>query len=237
MKNCCIPKVILPKECVDKQQDSNIKGLYLLTKTNHIYVPFDRNVMITRNSVPKEFKRKGIWITYLKEDKQIVTEWYIDNNADIDTCHFADDNNWQSLYKYILDIWETNGGVDQDVLSQIVKTHVDNWLSQNIADIVKEYIDYDMLAQIVNDWLKQYDIEALVKNYVDAYVKGDEFAEVVNNIAGDLINNYLTENLEPIVGEYFNAIVEYLRDNERVIANALARHEQAITDLQNIDAT
>lgn len=44
------------------------------------------------------------------------------------------------------------------------------------------------------------------------------------------------ENLNHLFGESFNAIVAYLRDNERVIANALARHEQAITDLQNVDA-
>ena len=40
----------------------------------------------------------------------------------------------------------------------------------------------------------------------------------------------LKPEIEEIVGEYFEAVKQYLEDNERVIANALARHEQWIND-------
>ena len=97
----------------------------------------------------------------------------------------------------------------------------------------------DQIDQVLEE-VKQYLIDnaqQIIKDMFEEYINGDEFKTKLETIIGDVVNNYLGENLEPIVGEYFDAVVAYLRDNERVIANALARHEQAITDLQNADAT
>ena len=65
------------------------------------------------------------------------------------------------------------------------------------------------------------------------YIDSEEFKTIVEGDISNIVNNYLGDNLEPLVGEFLTQIVTYLRDNERVIANALARHEQAITELQN----
>ena len=94
---------------------------------------------------------------------------------------------------------------------------------------MKEVVD-KILEQLKD--LIESGSDELITNLFNQYVEGDEFKNKVQSIVEDVVNNYLSENLEPIVGEYFTAIVDYIKQNERVIANALARHEQAITDLQ-----
>lgn len=97
----------------------------------------------------------------------------------------------------------------------------DNW---------KDWIAW--LKEVVEEIFKNMDnypnFEQTVKDIVNTWIN-ENLGDYIKNV----VNNYLTENLEPLVGQFFDKIVEYLRDNERVIANALARHEQAITELQN----
>lgn len=122
----------------------------------------------------------------------------------IDESESTNDN-W-GLDKY----WEAVEGYNIDDLKQYI---------QNIIDELKQLIE-NQAGDIIN-------------NAISNYINGDEFQQLIENKLQEILNQYLDDNLEDLVGGFFEAIVEYLRDNERVIANALARHEQAITDLQN----
>lgn len=219
---------------------------HILHQFNHIFLQFQGTAQATRNLLPKDMRRKGIMISYRDMDDTMITERNIDESE-------STSNNW-GLDKY----WERFEGYNlgdlNDMLEQII-----NEFKQTIQDMITNVQNQinELLQQIENDAneditnilnnLQQQideilnnikgDIQDYVQNIFDQYINGDEFKNKLESIAGDIINNYLDENLEPIVGQYFDAIVAYLRDNERVIANALARHEQAITDLQNAEAT
>lgn len=119
------------------------------------------------------------------------------------------------------------------------ESNTDNWgldkywekfegYSINMDDIQDQI---DKILEQLKDLIESGSDE-LITNLFNQYIEGDEFKSKVQSIVEDVVNNYLEENLEPIVGEYFTAIVDYIKQNERVMANALARHEQAITDLQ-----
>ena len=64
-------------------------------------------------------------------------------------------------------------------------------------------------------------IDQLVINYFASEEATDKIKEVVREL------------LDELLAEYFEDIQQTLTNMERVIANALARHEAAITELQN----
>lgn len=111
------------------------------------------------------------------------------------------------------------------------QSYFDRYLNDNSQTIINSWLE-DNSTEKINNWLTENALTD-IKNYLDAYLEGTDFGDKITNETTTIVNNYLGDNLEPLVGEFFNKIVTYLRDNERVIANALARHEQAITELQN----
>lgn len=108
----------------------------------------------------------------------------------------------------------------------------------NINSTINDYLKTINFSDIINTYLDNYFTEnpitdEYIKGIIEKYIKSDNFISFFKDYINTTINNYLAENLEPLVGEFFAAVVKYVQDNERVIANALARHEQAISDLQN----
>ena len=90
-----------------------------------------------------------------------------------------------------------------------------------------------MLHSVPDDNLSEETLANIINTYL-----ADNIQTICNTFfnsdAGkQAINEAIAPQLEEIVGEYFTALSTFVEDNERVIANALARHEQAITDLQN----
>ena len=211
---------------------------HILHQFNHIFLQYQGSAQATRNLLPKDMRRKGIMISYRDMDDITITERNIDESE-------STNDNW-GLDKY----WERFEGYNlgdlNDMLEQII-----NEFKQTIQDMITNVQNQinELLQQIENDAneditnilnnLQQQideilnnikgDIQDYVQNIFDQYINGDEFNELVSSV----INQYLEDNLEDLVGGFFDAIVAYLRNNERVIANALARHEQAITELQN----
>ena len=135
----------------------------------------------------------------------------------------------------------------KDVADEYFNLHFqdefNNWIQDNAQSYFDKYLT-DNSQTIINSWLEDNSTEKInnwmtenaltdIKNYLDAYLEGTDFGDKITNETTTIVNNYLGDNLEPLVGQFFDKIVTYLRDNERVIANALARHEQAITELQN----
>lgn len=74
---------------------------------NHIYLPFKNNSKIhTRLQVPNNFRRKGLWITYISCQGNTVTEWY--DSDDYSNKAWGDSKNWvpylnKEVIKNVLD--------------------------------------------------------------------------------------------------------------------------------------
>ncbi len=69
----------------------------ILQSFNHIYLPFLGTVEDTRMSLPSNYRRQGIFITY-KSDKGLVTEFYKGTVEDLNNdILFVEDINWEII--------------------------------------------------------------------------------------------------------------------------------------------
>lgn len=170
---------------------------------------------------------------------KVFEDWAIDNISqyinnylsqhlkDIANEYF--DNHIEDLTNTYLDLHfqdEFNKWIQNNAQS-----YFDKYLTNNSQTIINSWLE-DNSTDKINNWLNENAITD-IKEYLNSYLEGVDFGDKITNETTTIVNNYLEENLEPLVGEFFNRVVKYLQDNERVIANALARHEQAITELQN----
>lgn len=76
----------------------------VLKQYNHIYVPYAGTVEATRLSLPKEYRRRAIWITYIKDD-EIITEMYKGEASIINNdILYVEDINWERIpdLEYVL---------------------------------------------------------------------------------------------------------------------------------------
>lgn len=65
----------------------------LLEQFNHIYLPFKNNSKtLTRQQVPVNMRRRGLWITYISCKGSTITEWY--NSDDFSNKAWGDNKNW-----------------------------------------------------------------------------------------------------------------------------------------------
>lgn len=83
-----------------------ITGEYLtniLQSFNHIYLPYEGSAGDTRTSLPEDYRRQGIWITY-NSGNGIITEIYKGAADDLyDDVLFGEDINWERVpdLKYV----------------------------------------------------------------------------------------------------------------------------------------
>lgn len=64
-----------------------------LEQCNHLYLPFkDNSKAVTRNQVPLELRRKGLWITYNSCAGKIITEYY--KSDDFSNREWGKNENW-----------------------------------------------------------------------------------------------------------------------------------------------
>lgn len=131
------------------------------------------------------------------------------------------------------------------IVNNIVNDIIDEKVENSVGNKVNEYFASTEFTNLINNI-----ISGFIQDYLEQNLSQERLEEIITNAIQNNINtalnNYfnseagqtllrelITPMLEPLVGEFFEAVQQYLLDNERVIANALARHEQAITDLQN----
>ncbi len=83
----------------------------ILEEFNHIYLPFkDNSKTLTRQQIPNKLRRKGLWITYISCQGNVITEWY--NSEDFSNKAWGDSKNWVPyLDKEVL------GTIINDILS------------------------------------------------------------------------------------------------------------------------
>ena len=144
--------------------------------------------------------------------KSLIESWLNENSESIINNYF--DLHWQDTFND----WIQNNAEQyfNDFFNRVGKEAVNDWLINNANNII-------------TTWLN--DNTDIITNYIDNYLNGDDFNQLVQNIAELIINNYLDENLQPLLDKYFKDIQSYITTNERVVANALSRHEE---DIQNI---
>lgn len=80
------------EDVIDKETGTSID--HLLRSMNMLFLIYDGNPETTRLQVPKSLRREGLWVTYVKWDHTIVTEWY--NGSDIDDVTFRSSLSWRN---------------------------------------------------------------------------------------------------------------------------------------------
>ena len=205
----------------------------IISSFNYIFLPWKGTKEATRLQVVGLMRRKSLVICYRDLDDNITIEMYNSNERGDE--EWKKDDNWKDFANWIEEYikeYIDNIDIDDDTntIIQIINKYVENYIEQNLD----EWLDVNIkqkVDEIVNSYIESLDINQIIADTINAWIEANQ--ETINNQINTAINNYLDTNLEPLVGEYFEAIKTYIEDNERVIANALARHEQAITDLQS----
>ena len=239
-------KNVFPIALVQGVYDA-ISGMRLddiLTHYNYINIRYGGTQEATRLLIPIAHRRKLLIIAYTDYDGNSYIEQYIGETINDNDWKASD--NWKTpftkgnfmvnltdaqLEKYINKYFETHdmsGLIQQGItinFNQFINSEEGQGLLNNVATtIIQQYVadnlSEETLANIINTYLAD-NIQTICNTFF-------------NSDAGkQAINEAIAPQLEEIVGEYFTALSTFVEDNERVIANALARHEQAITDLQN----
>ena len=86
---------VFPKTYIHNITDksSNKTLAQILNSFNMYFLSYTGNVSATRCLVPMILRKKGLWITYVKYDGNIYTEWYA--ASDIDDESWGDSSNWR----------------------------------------------------------------------------------------------------------------------------------------------
>lgn len=105
----------------------------------------------------------------------------------------------------------------------------DNWQAPFKEGNFIVNVDDETLNQIINNWLEEGGVIDIILQQLTETIKNFFNSEEGKEIVRDIIK----ELVEELLDQYFTEIRQALLDNERVTANALARHEMAITEIQN----
>lgn len=143
-------------------------------------------------------------------------------------------DNAQSIIEEYLSNLDINQQV-QDLFNTYVSGDEFNDKIINEVNIKFGEIDFDSK---INEWLTNYFNEHPITNdfiqeVIENYVHSDEFVGYFKTYIDNSVNNWMEDNLQPVLDKYFEEIQTIISNNERVIANALSRHEE---DLLNIKA-
>lgn len=88
---------VMPKSwidaIIDKSTGESLSSI--IQKFNMYFLSFNYNTELTRCQVPKNLRRRGLWITYIKQDKKVYTEWY--NSDNIEDDYWKNSSNWKSF--------------------------------------------------------------------------------------------------------------------------------------------
>lgn len=89
-------KDIDPKSFTDAIKDRKTKETVevLIARNNFIFLPYSGSVGDTRLLLDEKFRRKGLWVGYITQDKNYVVEYY--NNDLIEDDYWKNDKYWIS---------------------------------------------------------------------------------------------------------------------------------------------
>ena len=84
-----------PKSWIEAIKDKNTGQtlVEILQGFNMYFLPYNGNTSSTRCLVPTMLRKKGLWITYVKYDGNVYTEWYAAD--ELDDKSWGDSSNWR----------------------------------------------------------------------------------------------------------------------------------------------
>ena len=88
---------VMPKSWIEAIKDRNTGQtlVEILQGFNMYFLPYNGNTPSTRCLVPITLRKKGLWITYVKYDGNVCTEWYAADR--IDDTSWGDSSNWTTV--------------------------------------------------------------------------------------------------------------------------------------------
>lgn len=157
-----------PMTTLDKVVDlSTNKSLdQILQEYNHIWLPFKGNSKaLTRQQIPSNLRRRGLWITYKSCAGKTVTEWY---NSDVITnTAWGSNENWVQI-------------VDTDVIKKVTQELVEWYkykdngkVSGNVKNLLHWYDSTMSFMWHKNNNLIPFDSIAIIGQTGQAYVQGE----------------------------------------------------------------
>lgn len=236
-------KNVFPIALVQSVFDA-ISGIRLddiLSHYNYIHLQYKGSQSETRLAIPLAHRRKTLIISYIDYDNNTHVEQYVGDAINDEV--WRNDDNWKTpftegnftvtvtdtqLEKYINQYFD-----DRDISSIVV---------EKAGDIISNYISSEEGGDVFVNTINE-----AVNNYLAEAITEDALKEIISEVINDRIKEHLIEYLntdegkdlilevtQPYMDEQMNAfkeeVSEYLQDNERVIANALIRHEQWIQE-------
>lgn len=87
---------VMPKSWIEAIKDKNTGQtlVEILQGFNMYFLSYNGNTSATRNMIPSTLRRKGLWISYVKYDGNVYTEWYAAD--EIDDTSWGDSSNWRT---------------------------------------------------------------------------------------------------------------------------------------------
>lgn len=108
----------------------------LLSRYNHIFIPFTGEKDITRAAVPPIMRRKGLYITYITPNSEIITEYFKGNKTEVNNEDWVKDKNWGTnlTSDNFVPITLPDGSVTAEKLSQEVLDLIGQGFKGNIEN-------------------------------------------------------------------------------------------------------
>lgn len=157
-------------------------------------------------SIHDDDKKPGLVLGFYTKIDKNTNVWHLYQYNNTDVSEWNDLNNWKVL------------GDDAVVY---VLSNIDNYpeikeiFSNMSANIVEQSIAAGKFNNLILD---------LLTDKVEIYFQTEEMQDTVKTVCHTIC--------EEVIVEYIQVLHKMLADNERVIANALTRHEDAIVELQ-----
>lgn len=93
---------VFPKTFLDaiKDRETGMSLTDILSGFNNYFLSYSEDKSTTRLQVPPTLRREGLWITYVDDYRNVITEWY--NNNSIDDKSWSDSSNWRIASNYLV---------------------------------------------------------------------------------------------------------------------------------------
>lgn len=88
---------VFPKTFLDaiKSRETGASLEEILKGFNMYFVSYTGNIQVSRCQVPIELRKRGLWLTYINFQNDVITEWYDANEVDNNSWGY--DANWKSV--------------------------------------------------------------------------------------------------------------------------------------------
>ena len=148
-------------------------------------------------------------------------------------------NQWldDDKLQQIINEWLNQRDLDEIINNWLEEADLTQQIQEAVNNAMKDIDISDQITNAVNQWLEDNDLTDVINNAINKYL-GDNLNDILNNYFGPEgpgygnLEDMVDQMLDDKIGQYLEDIKAMLKDNERVIANALSRHEEDIIQLK-----